>query len=399
MAREALIVAAAVGTDDGVEQILARYGFAKSSTAASLNDAIELLGQRHFDLVLVPIDALDDAALGRIDRAIRRERFTAVIGTAPEAHPDLMLRAMRAGIQEFLVRPLVPAELTASLERLMRRTETVAANGQVFAVFAAKGGMGVSTVTVNLADAIARAHPQRRVAVADLGVEGGEARLLMNVDPTYDLAYMAEKAERIDTELLNSVVVPAFDGVWLLASSDRPGGDELVDSNVVTTVIQQLRQAFNYTLLDCEHSLNDRTLAALDAADRIVLVTQLSVPALRGTQRTLGICRRLGYPNDKLCVVVNRHQSGEVISPAEASEVLKSEIFFKLPNDYKAASEASTRGMPVATVAPQSRLTWGFGQLAHKLVGGESATNGNGNGAHAAPTTSRLRSLFTRKKG
>ena len=221
---------------------------------------------------------------------------------------------------------------------------------------------------------------------------------MLNLNPPYDLADVADKADRIDGELLNSVLVQALDGVWLLAGSERPEAEEVVDAAVVTSVVNQLKQTFNYTLLDCEHSLNDRTLAALDVADRILLVTQLSVPALRAAQRSLGICRRLGYPDEKLCVIINRFQSGDVISPAEAADVLKAEIFYKLPNDYRASTEALTRGIPVAMADAQSKLTWAYTQLATKLSGGEELATA-GNGAKQNGTHGRLRSLFSRRKG
>ncbi|GMV11321.1 MAG: hypothetical protein AMXMBFR55_30550 [Gemmatimonadota bacterium] len=396
MARVALAVGAAVGSDENLDATLARFGFDKLDRVGDVSAALDALGQRHLDLVFIPIDELDESLLARLDRAARRERHTAIIGTAPRAEPELMLKAMRAGIQEFLVRPLNLAELSSSLERLSRRTSTASVAGQVYAVFSAKGRVGTTTVAVNLADALARAHPQGRVAIADLVVSGGEARLLLNVDPHYDLSYVAERADQIDRELLNSVLVPATDGVWLLAAPDRPEAEDTVDASVVSAVLQQLKQSYNYTVLDCERVLNDRTLAALDLADRIVLLTQLTVASLRSTQRSLQIFRRLGYPNDKLCVVVNRFQSGEVISPADAAEVLKAEIFFKLPNDYRVASDAATRGIAVATADPQSKLTWGFEQLAQKLSGADGTAPG---GAHRNGKQAGLRSLFTRKKG
>ena len=99
--------------------------------------------------------------------------------------------------------------------------------------------------------------------------------------------------------------------------------------------------------------MSERTLAAMDIADRILLVTQLNVPALRSTQRTLALCRRLGYANDKMCVVVNRFQSGEVLSLTDATDVLKCDVFWKLPNDYRTSAGALMKGIPVAEFDPE----------------------------------------------
>ena len=393
MSRQALIVQDAGGADQVLEQTLQRYGYARLSRVASVAEALAQLDEGSTDLLIVPIDAVDEMQLASLDRVNRRDRDMGVIATGPRAEPELMLRAMRAGIQEFLVRPLDPTDLTTAVERVFRRTATAVAGGQVFAVFGAKGGVGASTVAVNLSYALTRVHPEARIAVADMALPGGDIRLLLNVRPAYDLGDIAEKIERLDADLMASVMVPATDGLWVLSAPERPEAEELIDASVATTVVQQLRRAYNFTVLDCEHQLNDRTLAAFDAADRIVLLTELKVPALRAAQRTLGVFRRLGYPNEKLAVVVNRYQSGDVVTPAEAADVLKADIFFRLPNDYRTCSQAATDGVPVGAAFPDTRLAGGYQQLAQKLSGGVADDRIGTNGSR-----SRLRTMFSRKR-
>lgn len=396
MSRLAVIITDALGPDLGAEQTLQRFGYGRSRGAAGLDEALDIISQEHVDLLVLPIEGISDASMASLDRTLRRERHMGVIATSPKQDPDLMLRAMRAGIQEFLVRPLSLTDFVSSLERLHRRAETTEINGQVYAIFSAKGGVGATTTAVNLASALASNHPESKVAIADLALPGGDAAILLNARPTYDLSELSSKIERLDAELLNSVMAPVADGVWLLAAPDRPDSADAVDAGAVQAVIAQLRAGYAFTVVDCEHQLNDRTLAALDAADRILLLTELKVPSLRAAQRTLGIFRRLGYPNEKLCVVVNRLQSGDVVSPAEASQVLKADIFFKLPNEYRTVSEAASRGAPVVQSHGESRLAWAYLQLAHKLGGGTLGSNGDG----TPPNGSRsvLGKIFTRKR-
>jgi pilus assembly protein CpaE len=397
MAREALLVGRAAGPDEQANEVLARFGFTRINHLETVAQAIDQLRQKHVDLVILPLDGVADLQLATLEREIRRERYTAVIGTAPKQEPDVMLRAMRAGIQEFLVSPPDPKDLAAAVDRLMRRTQSSTENGDVIAVYSSKGGLGVSTVAANLAYGFAKNHPGARPALADLVIGAGDVRVLLNLDPPYDLGDLVAKIDRVDADLLNSLLTPTRGGVWVLPAPDAPEADEQIDANTITTVIQHLRSNFLFTVLDCEHQLNDRTLAALDAADRLVLMTHLSVAALRSTQRTVNLCRRLGYPNEKICIVVNRWQSGEVLSPADAEDVLKAEIFFKLPNDYRVASGALTNGLPVAEFEPGSKLAWAYTQLAAKLGGGDPAkTNGapHQNGAGG----SRLKNLFARKR-
>jgi pilus assembly protein CpaE len=117
---------------------------------------------------------------------------------------------------------------------------------------------------------------------------------------------------------------------------------------------------------------------------------------MRAAQRTLGIFRRLGYPNEKLCVVVNRYQSGDVVSAAEAADVLKTDLFFKLPNDYRSSSESATAGVPLPKSHPDSKLAWAYLQLAQKLGGGSMPSASAKAGLNGSRSV--IRHLFSRKR-
>lgn len=396
MSRLALLVTEPGGTDPTLEQVLQRHGYSRIVHNPTTMQALVTIEQQPVDLLVVPIESVDEAQLAAIDRLNRRDRQMGIIATGETTEPALIMRAMRAGIQEFLVRPVDATELSAALDRLARRTTSTVTNGQVYAVFGSKGGVGTSTVSVNLAHTLTVVHPEARVGVADLALPGGDVRLLLNVRPAYDLGDIAGKIERMDADLLHSVMVASTDRLWVLAAPERPEADEEVDANVSTTVVRQMRSAFNYSVLDCEHRLNDRTLAALDAADRIILLTELKVPALRAAQRMIGVFRRLGYPNEKLGVVVNRYQSEDVVSPGEAAEVLKTDIFFRLPNDYPTCSRASTEGVPIGMNAPQSKLAASYRQLATKISGGSEQDLASRQSANGSRLT--LRTIFTRKR-
>jgi Flp pilus assembly CpaE family ATPase len=129
----------------------------------------------------------------------------------------------------------------------------------------------------------------------------------------------------------------------------------------------------------------------MDAADRIVIVTQLDVAALKSTQKTLTICRRLGYPEDKLCVTVNRYTPGGIIGRRDAAKVLGRDVYYALPNAYQLSSAALTRGVPVAAVDADADLSRDFLRLAAKL-GGSSTSD-----ELQAESSSRLGRLFHRK--
>jgi pilus assembly protein CpaE len=379
MARKALIVSGAAGPQDIANAVLHRFGFAPAESALNLADATARLRAEHYDLIVLPLQGLGTIELSTLDRETRR-RGTFVIGTAVQSDSDMILRAMRSGVNEFLVYPPDPKEFSGAVDRLMRRTHTEGKSGSSIAIYSAKGGVGTTSVAVNLAFALAKAHPEGHVALVDLMAGGGDLRVMLDLKPQYDMSDLLGKVDRLDADLLRSILTPVAGGVWVLPSSESPESSDTFDAGSVTTIVDQLRQHHTFTVIDCEHALSDRTLAALDAADRVVLVTQLNVPALRSTQRTLALCQRLGYAADKVSVVVNRHQSADVVSISDAEEVLGREVFFKIPNDYRTLAGALTKGVPVAEFDPSSHLAWSYDGLASRMNGGSSdkATKAHG---------------------
>jgi pilus assembly protein CpaE len=254
------------------------------------------------------------------------------------------------------------------------------------AVYSPKGGLGTTSVAINVAYNLAARGRGRGAALADLVVGGGDAAVMLNLRPAFDVGDLAVKIDQLDTALLESVLVETAGGMRVLAASERPETAETVDGQAAVAILAQLRASYPYTVIDCEHHLSDRTLAAMDAADRMVLVTQLNVAAVRSTQRAISICRRLGFGEDKLLVAANRYQQGDLISVEDAQKVLDHEIAARIPNDYRSSEAALTRGLPVSAHAPESPLARAYVDLTNRLAGGPVA------GTSAAPGKSNERS-------
>jgi pilus assembly protein CpaE len=395
MVRSALIVAGSAGAPDVVNGLLERVGFGPARIVASVADALARLHAERADLLVIPVRDLSGVEFATLERELRSHHSTFVIGTAATADAELILRAMRAGVHEFLVSPPDPTAFATAVDRLLRRT-AVATTGTTIAVYSAKGGVGTTTIAANLAFALAAQHTDGRAALADMVAGGGDLRVMLNLQSAYDMGDLVKKVGDIDAELLQSLMTPVTGGVWALPSSDEPELTDALDGAAAARIIDHLRSYFAYTVLDCEHHLSDRTLATLDAADHVLLVTQLGVTCLRSTQRTLTLCRRLGYDEQKIHVVANRVTSHDAVTITDAARVLGRAVFFAFPNDYKTCARALATGVPLAKDNPGSALVARYGQLATRLAGRRPATatpvarvSTNGNG-HRTSTLGRL---------
>ena len=396
--RRALIVGDAAGAPDAANQVLARFGFPPPEVAPSFAVAVPRLRREHFDLIIVPLDSFGDADLAMLEREVPHDGTTAVIGTARQADSQLVLRALRAGMQEFVTHPADPKELSAAIERLMKRRTEHAASGVTIAVYSPKGGMGTTTVAVNLAYALAQQDVSTRVVIADFVAVGGDLRVVLDLKPTFDIGDVASKIERLDAGLVQSLLTHPSDRIWALPSSDRVEVADLIDGAGAAAILSQLRSQFGFVVVDTEHHLGERTLAAIDMADHVLIVTQLTVPSLRSTQGALRLFTRLGYPSHKLHLVLNRHDADETLSAKDAADVLGHEVFCKLPNDFHSCAGALTRGLPVVAHKPDSKLARGYLRLASRLMGNTLAggNGADGNDQDAAPGNRGRTSRFLR---
>lgn len=397
MQRRALIAGNSAGPPESVNSVLARFGFVRTSHVSNREEAIAEMRDGHYDLIVIPMDGATPAELVALEREIRKDPNTLVIATAQSAESELIVRSMRAGVHEFLVYPPKPEELAGAVERLMRRTRVETERGDLVAVYSGKGGLGSTSIAVNIAQAFGAQKADARVSLVDLVVTGGDVRVFLNLKPAYDLSHLIAKGSQVDAELLNSLLTPCPGGVWALPSGEAPEDEELFDSAAVGSILNLLRSHFAVTVADCEHHLSEGTLTALDAADRILLVTQLTVPALRSTQRSLAVFRRLGYDDNKVCIVVNRHQSADVLPVKDAEDLLQTSIYWKLPNDYRLSAASLTKGVPVALEDPGSKLARSYADLANK-IGGSGTSSGSFPRVKEVQG-GRLRKLFGSDKG
>ncbi len=195
----------------------------------------------------------------------------------------------------------------------------------MIAVYGARADVGVTTVATSLARAF-RSLGSENVAYAELDARAVRAR---SQTLTGDVAPQTTDGEHFLIPGLNAVLIRQSDGVWTLAMT-RPRTPTMGDAKSVTVALDAIRARFPVSVVELEHQMNERTLAAFDAADRIVLVTEGSVPSLRGMQRVLRLCRRLNYPDEKMCVVVNRFDAPGSLAVADISVALKREVFWKI---------------------------------------------------------------------
>jgi pilus assembly protein CpaE len=206
--------------------------------------------------------------------------------------------------------------------------------GMVIAVHGSRADLGVATVATALALAF-RSLGMEDVGLAELDPRIAAARAAGVVTRETHEPRVArgtelaeDAAERILIPGADASVVKHQDGVWTLAMT-RPR-TTASDAKSVALMVDAMRDRFPVTVAALGHQINERTLAAFDAATRIVLITEGTVPSLRAAQRVLRLCSRLNYPDEKMCVVVNRFDAPGSLAIADIGAALRREVYWKI---------------------------------------------------------------------
>jgi pilus assembly protein CpaE len=320
-------------------------------------------------VAIITLGANADQAIKFIEKLSTESPNTALISAAHDASSDLMLRSLRAGAREFLRLPISVDELNTVLDRIAAfcavQVEAPKKKGRMISVFSSKGGCGTSFLATNLAAAFGS-----RTVLVDLNLQAGDLPLFLGVDPKYSFADMAENRSRLDDALIGSFVTPYSSHLSLLAAPKEADSADEIEPEHVFEVLRRLRESYEYVVLDPQHTFDAITLAALDQSDEIVLVLTLDIPAIRSTQRALEIFDRLGYPRQKVRIVVNRFSKQIDLDLRQVEKFLGEPVIGFISSDYNIAVTSINLGTPLVLSESNSRIAIEIKRIAQLINGG-----------------------------
>jgi len=278
----------------------------------------------------------------------------------------LILRSLRAGAREFLRIPISAEELRTVLSRVSefctKQEEAPKKKGRMVSVFSSKGGCGTSFIATNLAAATAS-----KTVLVDLNLQAGDLPLFLGLEAKYSIADMVEKRQRLDEDLINSLVTPHSANLSLLAAPHEADSADEIEPQHIFEVLLKLREHYDYVVLDPQHTFDSITLAALDQSDEIILVLTLDIPAIRSTQRALEIFDRLGYPRKKVRIVVNRWSKQIDLDLRQVEKFLGEPVVGFVPSDYQTAVGSINLGTPLVQAEPTSKIALEIRRIAQQM--------------------------------
>lgn len=345
----------------------------------------EHLRMRAADIVAVNFDADEfERGLLMVERIIELTPDVGVIGFSKESAPERIIAAMRAGCAQFVRVPIDLNDLREAVRRLYKTRLPTTTGCQRICVVGSSGGAGTTTIACNLALELA-AHTQRRCGMVDMNLQFGDVACAFDVQPRHTIADICRPGIDIDRTLVETVLEELPCKVSVLARPEKIEESHEVNAESIYELYHCLEQIFPFVVVDLPRSFGASTMATLDGADHVLLVSQLAVPFLRNAQRMYEYLVDVGANEERIHLVLNRCKAThERISPDDVEKQFGKPVFAVVPNDYKHIGASRDLGHPLMSDAPNSPARLAIAEMAKALTtpdGMEAATTASANGS------------------
>jgi len=290
-----------------------------------------------------------------------------VFVTSSRTEPEVLIQALRSGIKEFLPQPLNPEEVKTALKKFRDKKLNITLSrgrGKIIDLVGSKGGVGTTTIAVNLATGLHELKGAPSVVLVDMNPLLGEIPLFLNIKASFDWGELVKNINRVDSTFLMSILASHPSGIYVLPAATAFDG-VLATAEVIEKLLSLMLTAFDYVIIDSGKHLNNTSLKVLKHSDLVLLVSILDLACLTNARRLLKTFQDIGFPKkEKTEIIINRFQKKSMISQEEAVKSLNKKIYWLLPNDYRTTMSAINQGKPISMIDPKSELARNFVKLA-----------------------------------
>ena len=325
---------------------------------------------------LQPDVVLMDINMPKLDGLTATEKITlevpnsAVVVISVQGEQEYLRKAMLSGARDYLVKPFNSDELINTIKGVYR-LESRKLNRQeeqeepkrceVVTVFGTKGGVGKTTLAVNLAVLLAKM--KKKVVLIDLDLQFGDVAIFLNLYPRKTIAELVQEGENPDLELIESYLTSHTSGVKILSAPGRPEYAELITPQHVENVINLLKVNYDYIIIDTPSLFNEVNLHALDLSTQVLLILGMDLATIKNVKLSLELLNSLNH-GGKIKLVLNRASDDMGITIADAETTLDFYIVAQIPSEGRIAVPALNAGIPFVLSNPLSKASQAMQKIA-----------------------------------
>jgi pilus assembly protein CpaE len=357
--------------------------------ATNGEEGIQMAVELQPDIVLMDINMPGVDGITASERISQQVPFCQIIMMSVQGEADYLRRSMLAGAREFLIKPFSSDELVSSIRRVYQlgatrrqampvmtqapagagaaAAATLQEKGKIVTVFSAKGGVGCSTIAVNVAIALQQ-NAASKVALVDTSLQFGDVGVLLNLYASRTVADLVSHIDELDNELINDIFIAHSSGIKALLAPPRPEVADTVTPALVTDVLERLRTMFDIIIVDTSSVLDDLVLSVMDISDKIMVVTTPEIPAIKNAKLLFEVTEALEYERERIMFILNKVDKRINIRAEDIESNIKYKIEAQLPLDERSVTTAVNQGVPYVLGDKNSLLTQATVALSNHLV-------------------------------
>lgn len=354
----------------GVESV---YLEAESNRYEFFHDIVD---QYRPDLCIITLDTDPNRGLQLVAQLGTDFPQTAILAVSGRTDGPFILQTLRSGAKEFLPLPLQLEDLLNVLDRITFKpgdpsNQSAAmslSGGMTIAITGSRGGVGCTSVAVNLGCNLA-SLPGNKVVLVDLDLALGDTNILLDFRPSYTLADLANNIGDVDQKFLKGVLFHHSTGMMVLPHPENLDDLGMIHEEHILRLISLLRSTFTHVIIDLSKSFRPTDIAAMRVADLILMVGQYELSSIHNISRLLPTFRAVEGLYEKIRVLMNRvGAEDQKISRAKAEEFMQIGVFWQVNNDSRSLLGSRNEGKPLIQFAPKSKPCQDLMELARALT-------------------------------
>ena len=335
----------------------------------SVGDALRTVESSDIQACFVHVTGDVDNGMALVQQLRRTHPQKGIFIVADRKDPDLILQGFRMGVMDVILPSTNGTErFLPPLQKALGRQAVEGRNGFVYALFSLKGGQGVTTLSLNLADQI-QSLTGGRVLLVDLNLYMGDVGTAIDVSPDFTPFDLIRDLSRMDENLLLSSLHRHDRDFYVLPSPASISDAERVHRDQISAMLSLLKRYFSHIVIDLPHDFSERSLAAAEASDQLIILVEPDLLSVKNAQQVLNFFQELNYGDDRMAFVLNRLGKESVMQPDDVRMVLKHPLLASVANDWTSLSRASRKGEPLGVAHERRRITRDIRGLAARLTG------------------------------
>jgi pilus assembly protein CpaE len=367
-------------------------------------EAASLAEETKPDLVLAAVEEPTARAIQTIEAVRQILPDVPVIAYSGLTDFSVIRQVMHVGVKDLLAQPLKAGELLAAIELAMRGVDAQAdkianpnagarpgAAGTILTVFGAKGGIGKTTITVNIAAAIAK-NTDSSVLIIDLDTRFGDVAIMLDVEPRFTVAQLAANVSTLDRDTFKSALIQHESGIYVLPSPKHPNEWRTVQADEVKDLVRFAARMFDYVILDTPGAFNDIVGTAIEVATQVIVVTSVDMASIKDTSFILDLLESESFPEERLLLTVNHANGANTIRASDIERVLRKKVYWEIARQR--GHLATQVGKPVILAAALPRRPE-HDQPAAKITASRPPRRKNPNPSSSASSPRRLLQQLT----